>query len=185
MFAASRNVDAMTARAGSIRNNATFVRPKRHKGTHGGFKTPRNLAVAVAITAGSLGLGGCGGGVITQHGYVASETALEQIQIGSSKEQVRLIMGTPTTSAAIGDNVYFYVSETKQQLYFFKPKTIDRRILTFHFDEEDRVARVANYGLKDGVIFDFISRKTPTRGDELTVLNEMLGNLSNFGRPVN
>ena len=149
--------------------------------------TPKQLIrrstifAAAAILAGSVALGGCGGGVVTQHGYIASETALEQIQIGSSKEQVRLIMGTPTTSAAIGDNVYFYVSETKEQLYFFKPKTIDRRILTFHFDEEDRVSRIANYGLKDGVVFDFISRKTPTRGDELTALRQLLGNFGNLG----
>ncbi|MBZ0215323.1 MAG: outer membrane protein assembly factor BamE [Fimbriimonadaceae bacterium] len=139
------------------------------------------LYLAVFIGASSLALTACGGGLVTQHGYVASESALEQIQIGSSKEQVRLIMGTPTAVAAIDDRAYFYVSEIKKQLYFFEPKTIDRRVLTFHFDDEDRVARIANYGLKDGVVFDFISRTTPTRGDELTALRQIFGNLGNFG----
>ncbi len=136
---------------------------------------------ALIIAASALALSACGGGVVTQHGYVASETALEQIQIGSSKEQVRLVMGTPTTVAAVDESTFFYVSEIKKQLFFFKPETIDRRVLTFHFDDDDRVSSLANYGLKDGVIFDFISRTTPTRGDELSALRQIFGNLGNFG----
>lgn len=117
----------------------------------------------------------------TQHGYIPSQAALDQIQIGSSKEQVRLIMGTPSTAAAIEDNVYFYVSEVRAQRLFFAPEAIERRVLTFHFDQEDRVERIANYGLKDGKVFDFISRTTPTKGDSLTALNQILGNIGNFG----
>lgn len=147
---------------------------------HGWQVKPFCQALVIATSA--LTLTACGGGLVTQHGYVASESALEQIQIGSSKEQVRLIMGTPTAVAAVDDRTYFYVSEITKQLYFFEPKTIDRRVLTFRFDDEDRVSNIANYGLKDGVVFDFISRTTPTRGDELTALRQIFGNIGNFGR---
>ena len=140
---------------------------------------------AIIIAASALALSACGGGLVTQHGYVASESALEQIQIGSSKEQVRLIMGTPTAVAAVGESTFFYVTEIKKQLFFFEPETIDRRVLTFNFDDDERVSRIANYGLKDGVVFDFISRTTPTRGDELTALRQILGNIGNFGSGEN
>jgi len=33
------------------------------------------------------------------------------------------------------------------------------------------VERLANYGLRDGKVFDFISRTTPTSGQELSYLN--------------
>ena len=36
--------------------------------------------------------------------------------------------------------------------------------------EMRRVQRLANYGLKDGKVFDFISRTTPTSGNELNYL---------------
>lgn len=146
------------------------------------FRGARACLLAAAVAAG-LAVAGCAG-EIRRHGYVPEEGALDQIQIGSSKDQVRLIMGTPTTTAALGNEVYFYISETKRHILFLEPKAVDRRVLTFYFNEEDRLARVANYGLQDGKVFDFITRTTPSRGDELTLLREMLGSLAQGPSPV-
>ena len=142
-------------------------------------KNPGNLFRAIVLSM-PIALAACGE-IKSQHGYVASQSALDQIQIGSSKQQVRLIMGTPSTVAAIQDNVYFYVSEIRTQKLFLAIETSERRVLTFHFDGEDRVERIANYGLNDGKVFDFISRTTPTKGDSLTAITQMLGNIANFG----
>jgi outer membrane protein assembly factor BamE (lipoprotein component of BamABCDE complex) len=136
----------------------------------------RRLLAALALAALAAGCSG----EITRHGYVAEEGALDQIDLGASKEQVRLIMGTPTTTAAMGNEVYFYISETRKQVLFLEPETIDRRVLTFYFDDDSQLTRIANYGLQDGKVFDFITRTTPTRGDELTVLRQMLGNIVNI-----
>jgi len=136
----------------------------------------RRLLVAVALAALAAGCSG----QITRHGYVAEEGALDQLELGASKEQVRLVMGTPTTTAAIGHDVYFYISETKKRVLFLEPEVVERRVLTFYFDDKDRLSRVANYGLQDGKVFDFVSRKTPTRGDELTLVRQMLGNILNI-----
>jgi outer membrane protein assembly factor BamE (lipoprotein component of BamABCDE complex) len=40
------------------------------------------------------------------------------------------------------------------------------------------VKRLANYGLQDGKIFDFISRTTPTSGQELSYLAPLFKLLS-------
>lgn len=132
------------------------------------------LMLAGALT---LGLAACSGQV-TQHGYVASETALDQIQIGSSREQVDLVMGTPTTTGTVDGDAYYYISELREQTMFFAPSTIDRRVLVFYFGEDGRVARIANYGLRDGQAFDFISRTTPTMGGDRTFIEQLLGDLS-------
>ena len=48
-------------------------------------------------------------------------------------------------------------------------KVIDQRVIAVYFDKNRRVERLANYGMKDGRVFDFISRTTPTGGkDTLT-----------------
>lgn len=140
-------------------------------------KNARALLLASALT---LSLAGCGIQQVSRHGYVPDEGALDQIQIGSSKEQVQLIMGTPSTTAALGSDVYFYISETRTQMLFLDPNVIDRRVLTFYFDDEGRLTRIANYGVQDGKVFDFISRTTPTRGDDLTFLRQIFGNVGNF-----
>ena len=137
----------------------------------------RAILLASAMT---LALAGCGMQQVSHHGYVPDDGALDQIQIGSSKEQVQLIMGTPSTTAALGNEVYYYISETRKQTLFLDPDVIDRRVLTFYFDDDGRLARIANYGVQDGKIFDFISRTTPTRGDDLTFLRQIFGNVGNI-----
>ena len=49
-------------------------------------------------------------------------------------------------------------------------KVIDQRVVAVYFDKDRRVARLANYGLKDGKIFDFVAATTPTGGQELSYL---------------
>ena len=140
------------------------------------MRVARRLLAALAL---GILVSGCSAQV-TRHGYIAEEGALGEIELGSSKEQVRLIMGTPTTTAAIGNEVYFYISETEEQLLFLEPQIVDRRVLTFYFGDEGRLGRIANYGLQDGKVFDFITRTTPTRGDDLTVLRQIFGNIGNI-----
>jgi outer membrane protein assembly factor BamE (lipoprotein component of BamABCDE complex) len=49
-------------------------------------------------------------------------------------------------------------------------KVVDQRVVAVYFDKKRRVERLANYGLQDGKIFDFVSRTTPTAGQELSYL---------------
>ena len=51
---------------------------------------------------------------------------------------------------------------------FHEPdRIVDQRVIAIYFDKNRQVRRLANYGLKDGRIFDFISRTTPTSGQEI------------------
>ena len=49
-------------------------------------------------------------------------------------------------------------------------KVVDQRVIAVYFDKDRRVRRLANYGLKDGKIFDFVSQTTPTGGKERNLL---------------
>lgn len=131
------------------------------------------LASAAVI---SVALAGCGSVSQTQvHGYMISETALEQVPVGSSREHVQVVLGTPSTTATVDGEVYYYIStKTQRAVRFMKPSIVDQRVLAVYFDREGRVSRIANYGLQDGVVFDFISRTTPTSGVEATFLQRAL-----------
>lgn len=142
-----------------------------HRSLHG-FRAPLMASAMLVLMA------GCGGQV-TYHGYVASEEALEQVQIGSSKEQVDIVMGTPSATSAIGGDAYYYVSETRETLLFFAPEVTDRRVLAVYFDPEGRVSRIANYGLQDGKVFDFITRTTVSSGAQLTFLRQLFSSAVN------
>jgi outer membrane protein assembly factor BamE (lipoprotein component of BamABCDE complex) len=124
--------------------------------------------LAVVLLAGSLA-----SGCLTQtyhHGYMVSEGSLEQIPLGASQEQVLIVLGTPSTVATISGEVFYYISQRSEQVSFLPQKEIDRRVVAVYFDKSRRVQRLADYGIKDGRIFDFIGRTTPSGGVEQNYL---------------
>jgi outer membrane protein assembly factor BamE (lipoprotein component of BamABCDE complex) len=131
-------------------------------------------AAAAASLAFGLLLGGCGDHTIRQ-GHLFQEEDLAQIRPGMGKDQVILALGTPDTqSVAGGTPVFYYISTTADQpMPFMKPSVTDRRILAVYFNKKDRVEQVANYGLKDGKVFDFIKRETPTYSRDQGLLKEL------------
>jgi outer membrane protein assembly factor BamE (lipoprotein component of BamABCDE complex) len=146
------------------------------------------LALVISLTA----LAGCqstaGGGTgsafgqTTQHGYVVSPESLQQIPPGSSRDQVLIALGSPSTTANYGNDVFYYVSQTRYRAAAFMPdKVVDQRIVAVYFNKKDEVDHVANYGMKDGKVFDFISRTTPTGGAEQTFLQQVLSGVIGFG----
>jgi outer membrane protein assembly factor BamE (lipoprotein component of BamABCDE complex) len=127
----------------------------------------RAMLVAAALT-GPLLLSGCGGLSETySRGYVVPPGALEQIPIGASQDQVLLVLGTPSTVATVSGEVFYYISQRTERAAAFLPdKTVNQRVIAVYFDKDRRVRRLADYGIKDGKVFDFIGRTTPTGGSE-------------------
>jgi outer membrane protein assembly factor BamE (lipoprotein component of BamABCDE complex) len=109
-----------------------------------------------------------------QHGYVFDEASLEQVPPGSSQEQVLLVLGTPSTVATVSGEVFYYISQKAERTAFLEAKMTDQRVLAVYFSQDRRVERIANYGLKDGKVFDFISRTTPTGGRDQNLVRQIL-----------
>ena len=110
-----------------------------------------------AVLALSIPLAGCFSETY-QKGYIVPEGALEQIPIGASQEQVLILLGTPSTVATVNGDAFFYISQKATRSVAFMPhEVVDQRVIAVYFDKERRVTRLANYGVKDGKIFDFYS----------------------------
>ena len=129
---------------------------------------------AVAILCGTL-LGGCFFGETYHRGYVLPEGALQQVPLGATQEQVLIVLGTPSTVATVSGEVFYYISQRAERPVAFMPQEVtDQRVIAVYFDKNRRVHRLADYGVKDGKIFDYISRTTPTGGAELSMLGPLL-----------
>jgi len=108
-------------------------------------------------------------------GYIADQETLDLVPVGSSREQVLLALGTPSTTATFDNEVFYYISQTrKRPVAFAKPKLVDQKVLAVYFGPDNRVTQIANYGLKDGKIFDFVSRTTPTGGKDQNFLAQVI-----------
>src|SRR5207253_375824 len=132
---------------------------------------PRRCARTLRAFATLLVLGAPLGGCFTQtyqRGYVLAEGALEQIPLGAPQEQVLIVLGTPSTVATVSGEVFYYISQRTEQTSFMPQRVVDQRVVAVYFDRNRRVERLADYGLKDGQIFDFVSRTPPSGGQELS-----------------
>jgi len=136
-------------------------------------KRRHSFAIAgLAIVAG-LGLAGCMGETL-QRGYIPSETALQQVQVGAPREQVFIALGTPSTTADFGGEVFYYISQkTNRPVAFMNSRVIDQTVLAVYFDENGQVSQVSNYGLEDGQIIDLVSRITPTGGKDFSFISQL------------
>ena len=137
-------------------------------------------SLAVVVIAAS-GLTACNAAKTLQpsetltQGYVMDQQALELVPVGSSREQVLLALGTPSTTATFDNEVFYYISQKRTRpAMFMKQKLVDQSVLAVYFDEEGTVKQIANYTLKDGRVFDMISRTTPTGGVDKSFLAQVM-----------
>ena len=137
--------------------------------TMGGAR--RTTAACFVVVVLGLGPGGCFGETF-QRGYMLPDGALQQIPLGASQEQVLIVLGTPSTVATVSGEAFYYISQRAERPVSFMPsKVVDQRVIAVYFDRSRKVQRLAECGLKDGKVFDFISRTTPTGGADLSVIN--------------
>src|SRR5271156_1850790 len=78
----------------------------------GAFARPR-LAIQLAVAASlAPGLAGCiGYDGEGSHGYQLDPRSLDQIKVGSSAEQVLVVMGYPSTTSTVGGDSWYYVTQ--------------------------------------------------------------------------
>ncbi len=134
----------------------------------------RGVALAAGLGA-SLALGACQTSQVYNQGYIVDEQTLAQVPVGSSREQVLLALGTPSTTATFDNEVFYYISQKRvRPVAFMNPRLVEQRVLAIYFNENNTVDRIANYGLENGRLFDFISRTTPTGGRDTSFLGSIL-----------
>lgn len=126
----------------------------------------------------ALPLGGCFTKTYT-HGHVITNSMLEQVQVGSSQEQVQLVLGSPSTTSNLNGQAYYYISQTTETTAFLAPDIVEQRVVAVYFDEEGYVRDIGNYGLQDGKVVDFITRKTRTGGADYGFLTQVLRGAAN------
>ena len=136
------------------------------------------LIKTVALSLCVIGLAACNPTLRT-HGYVATDTDKPQeIAPGTdTKASVLARLGNPSTTGTFEFDTWYYMSSTRQRLAYLRPIIEERQITAIVFDEEGQVNAVAEYGLADGRIVNFVGRETPTRGREISVLEQIFGTI--------
>jgi len=134
-------------------------------------------AVILPLLA-ALPLGGCFTSTYT-HGHVITADMLNQVQVGSSREQVELVLGSPSTTSSLAGDAYYYISQKTATTAFFNPDIVEQRVVAVYFDEDGFVNDLGNYSIEDGKIVDIVTRKTRTGGADYGFLTQILRGATN------
>ena len=141
------------------------------------------IRIAAMLVALGLAFAGCAP-AIDHRGYVVPKEAVEKIAAGTAtRAEVLQALGTPSTTAALDDNVWIYMGSTTQRESFLDPELIERHILILRFDDGGLLSEVSTRDANSGREVMLVSRETPTAGHSFTVLEQIFGNIGRFSRP--
>ncbi len=141
----------------------------------------RKIAFAAAATS-LLATGACMP-LTNYSGFQAIEERPADVKISEdTKSTVMAKLGTPSVTSTFDPNVWYYISQATDRVAFYKPRVARRDVVAISFNKDsEAVEKVDTYTLKDGKVVAFNGRETPTRGREMTILEQLLGNVGRGG----
>ena len=135
----------------------------------------RRFGFVTVVVAGAVVLSACNP-TLRSHGYRYPQGEVPELSVGEDTQaSVLAALGSPSTRGTFEQETWYYVSATREYLAYLRPDTRDRRIMAIRFDETGTVASIDEYGLEDGSVVALVDRETPTRGRELSLLEQVLG----------
>ena len=150
-------------------------------GTKGQFLRRRApFASAIALCAASLALAACGT-AIQVRGNMPEPEDVAVIEPGvHSRQDIVDLLGSPSAVSTFQDRKWYYIGQKTKQFAFARPEVLDRSVLVVTFDEAGYVDETVNYSLADAREVEPVDRITPTEGKDLTILQQLFGNLGRF-----
>jgi outer membrane protein assembly factor BamE (lipoprotein component of BamABCDE complex) len=118
---------------------------------------------------------------VTNHGYRLDPEVLAQVTPGvSTREQVQRLLGSPSSIGTFDGERWYYISQRTEQMSFYQSEVTAQDVVTIDFDGQGIVREVGSRDLAQAVAVAPSSDKTRTMGNELTLLQQLLGNVGRF-----
>lgn len=136
-----------------------------------------NLACGAILL---LGVGACAP-TVTTHGHRLDADALASIRPGTtSREEVARILGSPSSTATFDGASWFYVSQRTETRSFYQSGVVEQDVVRIDFDANGIVSNISRRDLAQAQEVDPDPNTTRTLGNELTVLQQFVGNIGRF-----
>jgi outer membrane protein assembly factor BamE (lipoprotein component of BamABCDE complex) len=138
------------------------------------------LIGTLAAFAAAATIGACSSR-IDQRGNLPDPDLLANIEVGHiNKQGVQETLGTPSSIGLFDQETWYYISQRTEKVAFFEPSVIDRKVIVIKFDPRGVVSEMTTLGLEDSREVQIVERKTPTAGQEIGILKQLLGNVGRF-----
>ncbi len=121
---------------------------------------------------------------VATRGNLPDPERLVEIKPGEhSRDDVAEILGSPSSISVFNQETWYYISKRTEAVAFFEPEVSERQVIIVRFDKKGVVTAVKTLGLEQGNAVEPVERETPTAGAELSIMQQLLGNLGRFNKP--
>lgn len=142
-----------------------------------------SLAPAAALLAAAVLVTGCENPAAIR-GFAPAPGTVDKLEVGTqSREDVQRLVGSPSAVATFNPNVWYYISQRQESWGPSRPWITDQSVIEIRFSDAGRVDAIKYYDMSDAQSITMVARTTPTVGKELTILEQILGNVGRFSGP--
>lgn len=136
--------------------------------------------IRAACLAIVLGLLAACSPIVRDHGYVPSDSELEQVVVGrDTRETVAEKVGRPSAAGLLNDEGWYYVQSRYRTIGPRQPQEIDRQVVAISFTPAGTVTNIQRFGLEEGRVVTLSRRVTTSNIREVSLVRQLLGS---FGR---
>ena len=107
---------------------------------------------------------------------------LAQVKVGlSTRNDVRELLGPPSSVGTFNDKVWYYISQTTEDAPMRLPVVLDRKVIEVHFNDTGIVEDITNLDKTAGRDIVPVPQTTPAAGHEPNLLRDLFGNIGKVG----
>lgn len=113
-------------------------------------------------------------------GNIIQDYQLAKLEVNvDTKTQVMKKIGSPSTIAPFDDNTWYYIGQKTEKRGILDEDVVEEKIIVVTFNQQGQLLEVKEADNKHEEV-PYVRRKTPTSGNEVTVLQQLMGNLGKF-----
>lgn len=136
---------------------------------------------SAAVLLVMLALAGCSPQVV-QHGHTIDAESLARITPGvTPREEVARLLGSPSALATFEDDRWYYVTQRRENRSFYQSQITEQDVVIIAFDDRGIVENVTRRSKEQAVAVQPSSDSTRTLGNEMTIVEQLIGNIGRFG----
>ncbi len=129
----------------------------------------------------ALFIAGCSSDLFLVHnGNMPSPDKVSQLRRGQSQEEVRNLLGSPSSVNPLDENTWIYMSSTLKKVAFFKPEEIDREVLSITFNADGQVSGISHFDKESGEMVAIDETETPTMSDDVGFFKKYFGGVGAY-----